>query len=313
MVSLSAGAAALLSLFNVSIRRRTGVGAAIAGLYLVAFVGYYLLWYRRYAFWAACLWALAEFATVVALGMYVRARRQLVASLRERAEQAETAQQLLAEQARQAERTRIAQEMHDVLGHRVSLMALHAGALEVRPDLPPAAVAEPPALIRSTARQATGGPAGHYRRAARRRRRRGRGAARTAAVVCGTSSPLVDGIPPGRDERRPGDAGRGAGDGTRTAGPGCLPDRPRGPDQRGKHAAGAATTVSLSGRAGQGLQVTIRNRLPVGPARRIRRCPGQGWDWPGLTERVALAGGTLSHGPSSDGTFVVSAALRWPP
>jgi hypothetical protein len=31
----------------------------------------------------------------------------------------------------------------------------------------------------------------------------------------------------------------------------------------------------------------------------------------GLADRVALSGGTLSHGPSPDGDFVVAAALRW--
>ena len=139
------GGRGFLALLNVSIRRRTRVGPAIAGLYQVAFVGYYLLWYRRYPFWAAWLWALTEFAAVVARGMYIRARRQLVASLRDRAEQAEAAQQVLALQARHAERARIAGEMHDVLGHRVSLMALHAGALEVRPDLPPDKVPKLPA------------------------------------------------------------------------------------------------------------------------------------------------------------------------
>ena len=102
----------------------------------------------------ASLWALTEFSAVVAWGMYIRARRQLLASLRERVTHAEAAQKLQAEQGRHAERTRIAQEMHDVLGHRISLMALHAGALEVRPDLPPAEVAEAAGLIRSTARQA---------------------------------------------------------------------------------------------------------------------------------------------------------------
>ena len=311
VVSLSAGAAALLALLNVSIRRRTGVGAAIAGLYLVAFVGYYLLWYRRYAFWAACLWALAEFATVVALGMYVRARRQLVASLRERAEQAETAQQLLAHQARQAERTRIAQEMHDVLGHRVSLMALHAGALEVRPDLPPAAVAEAAGLIRSTARQALEDLRGIV--GVLRDGDGGGDEAPRAPQPC-----LRDIVPLVEESRR---AGMNVALEMRVEAPEMAPE-PLGRDayrivrealtNAGKHAAGAATTVSLAGRPGHGLQVTIRNRLPAGPAA-DPPLPGAGMGLAGLTERVALSGGTLLHGPSSDGTFVVSAALRWPP
>ena len=61
---------------------------------------------------------------------------------------------LHADNARMAERTRIAREMHDVLAHRISLIALHAGGLEVRPDLPPEKVRETAELLRSTARQA---------------------------------------------------------------------------------------------------------------------------------------------------------------
>jgi signal transduction histidine kinase len=62
----------------------------------------------------------------VAWGMFVRARRQLLLSLRERALRAEEDQRLHEDTARMAERTRIAREMHDVLTHRISLMALHA-------------------------------------------------------------------------------------------------------------------------------------------------------------------------------------------
>ena len=45
-------------------------------------------------------------------------------------------------QAREAERTRIAREMHDSLSHRLALISLHAGALEYRDDLDPAAARE---------------------------------------------------------------------------------------------------------------------------------------------------------------------------
>jgi signal transduction histidine kinase len=65
------------------------------------------------------------------LGLYIGARRRLVHALRERVERVEYEQELLAEQARADERTRLATEMHDVVTHRVSLMVLQAGALGV--------------------------------------------------------------------------------------------------------------------------------------------------------------------------------------
>src|SRR6478736_7122969 len=87
-------------------------------------------------------------------GAYVGARRDLVASLRDRAVRAEEERERRAEQARLAERARIAREMHDVLAHKVSLIALQAGGLEVNPGIGAERVRQSAGQIRSTAREA---------------------------------------------------------------------------------------------------------------------------------------------------------------
>jgi signal transduction histidine kinase len=68
------------------------------------------------------------------------AHRELVAGLND-------------ELARQAERERLAQEVHDALGHRLSLLALHAGALQMRAGDDPA-MRESADLVRWGAEQA---------------------------------------------------------------------------------------------------------------------------------------------------------------
>ena len=62
-----------------------------------------------------------------------RGPRELVATLHDRAERAEREQALRVAQARTNERARIAREMHEVLAHRISLVAMHAGALPTGP------------------------------------------------------------------------------------------------------------------------------------------------------------------------------------
>jgi signal transduction histidine kinase len=69
-------------------------------------------------------------------GRVWRHSRTLIWSGWERAERLEREQRLVSEQVRLRERARIAQDMHDVLGHELSLVALRAGALKLAQGLP---------------------------------------------------------------------------------------------------------------------------------------------------------------------------------
>ncbi len=100
-------------------------------------------------------------APPVLTGLYVGARRRLMESLRERADSLERELQLLAERAeeraewaRGEERTRIAREMHDVVAHRVSLMVVHAAALQAVARKDPEKAVRNAALVGDMGRQA---------------------------------------------------------------------------------------------------------------------------------------------------------------
>lgn len=97
----------------------------------------------------------------VLLGLYVGARRRLMESLQERADSLERELSLLADRAeeraewaRQEERTRIAREMHDVVAHRVSLMVVHAAALQAVAGKDPEKAVRNAALVGDMGRQA---------------------------------------------------------------------------------------------------------------------------------------------------------------
>ena len=70
------------------------------------------------------------------IGRYRQQHAELLTAGWNRAEQLEREQRAVAEQARLRERTRIAEDMHDSLGHELSLIALRAAALEVDAELP---------------------------------------------------------------------------------------------------------------------------------------------------------------------------------
>ncbi|MGP3971796.1 sensor histidine kinase [Streptomyces sp. 6N223] len=109
----------------------------------------------------SALFGIAAVVPPVLLGMYVRARRRLVESLRDRADGLERELVLLADRAeerahwaRGEERRRIAREMHDVVAHRVSLMVVHAAALQAVARKDPEKAARNAALIGDMGRQA---------------------------------------------------------------------------------------------------------------------------------------------------------------
>ncbi|MCX4526232.1 MULTISPECIES: sensor histidine kinase [unclassified Streptomyces] len=97
----------------------------------------------------------------VLFGLYIGARRRLMESLQERADSLERELSLLADRAeeraewaRTEERTRIAREMHDVVAHRVSLMVVHAAALQAVAAKDPVKAARNAALVGDMGRQA---------------------------------------------------------------------------------------------------------------------------------------------------------------
>jgi signal transduction histidine kinase len=305
--SMSATAAGLVALFSLAVHRSPPRVVVVACLHVPTAV-LCAIALGRTDILSVAGWTVLLAVAAIAWGMFVRARRQLLLTLRERAERAEADQVLRAEGARMAERSRIAREMHDVLAHRISLVALHAGALEVRPDLPAEQVRETAELLRSTARQALEelrGVIGVLREEP------GQAPAPTAPQPTLADIPrLVE------DTRRAGvrlvldmEVDQPA-----TASGALGRDAYRIVQEAltniAKHARGTDGRVQVKGAPGQGLHVRVSNRLPIrvpaGPA-----LPGAGAGLLGLQERVTLAGGVLVHGPDGAGNFVVNADLRW--
>jgi signal transduction histidine kinase len=240
--------------------------------------------------------------------MFIRARRQLLSTLRDRAQRAEADQLVRAESARLAERTRIAREMHDVLAHRISLVALHAGALEVALDLPPAQVRESAALLRLTAHQAL-----EELRDVIGVLRKEPGQERASTVP----QPTLADIPRLVEEtRRAGakvDFEMQVDDAASAPGP-LGRDAYRIVQEAltniGKHARGTHARVRVAGAPNRGLHVSVWNPSALGAHARPA-LPGSGTGLLGLQERVTLANGVLVHGPDASGDFVVEADLPW--
>lgn len=214
-----------------------------------------------------------------ALGRILRQQDQLVV--------------MSADQARLQERARIARDMHDTLGHELSLLALCAAALEMAPDLD------------------------EQHRAAAAELRAGAGAAtrRLAEII----TVLRDGAPAPLEPVN--DRIEDLVERARRAGVTVSldwnggEDLPPGVDRAAyrvvqeavtnamKHAPTAPVRVHVS-TVGGTTTVTVTNPLPPG----LRRGPGSRAGLASLHERVRLAGGTVSGGPRGE-LFEVVAVL----
>ncbi|MPY62538.1 sensor histidine kinase, partial [Streptomyces spongiae] len=145
-------------------------GMSFLGVFIVAYVqtthgnvrgDAAAMWGEWFPPFVSLTMAIGLTAPPVLLGLYVGARRRLMESLRERADSLERELQLLAERAeeraewaRGEERTRIAREMHDVVAHRVSLMVVHAAALQAVARKDPEKAVKNAALVGDMGRQA---------------------------------------------------------------------------------------------------------------------------------------------------------------
>lgn len=252
--------------------------------------------------WFAVL-DVAVHAALLGWGQWNQARHQVLWSLRERARKAEAEQGRRVAEARALERTRMAREMHDVLAHRLSLLATYAGALEYRPDSSPEKLAKAAGVIRTGVHQALD------------ELREVINVLRDEDVYEGRPQPTFHDLTALVAESR--EAGTTIAYDDLVADATTLPPATgrtayrivqEGLTNARKHAAGHPVTLTVTGQPGDGLRIALTNPGSNGAS----LTPGSGTGLVGLTERVQLAGGTLDHGRLPDGGFRLEASLPWP-
>ncbi|MFG2329391.1 sensor histidine kinase [Streptomyces sp. NPDC048604] len=269
-------------------------------------------------------------APPVLLGLYVGARRRLMESLRERADSLEQELSLLADRAeeraqwaRQEERTRIAREMHDVVAHRVSLMVVHAAALQAVALKDPQKAVKNAALVGDMGRQALTelrGMLGVLREEAPARAPEpvplaavGLAAAAAAAEAAAEDGPCLDALEELVEQSRlagvvvelavMGEARSYAAEVERTA----YRVVQEALTNVHKHAAGARVVVRLAHREAEVAMQVENGPSDAGAA--DAQLPSGGNGLVGMRERVNRLGGVFVSGPTDAGGFRVSAVL----
>jgi len=307
-VSATAGGPATLALVSLSTRRKWREIIPIAAISLVASA---LL--NKFNPVATDGWVVATTAIVsiigvtVGWGLYIGSRRELLATLRDRAHAAEAEQSLRVAQAQGAERARIAREMHDVLAHRISMVAMHAGALAYRTDLSVDEIQRTSSIIQENAHRALV----------------------DLRVVLGILRDGPDDSAPELPQPSISDLAsliaeaRSTGltidftcsidsaSVTEMTGRTAYRVVQEGLTNARKHAPDTDVQVHVSGTASDGLNVIVSNPLRIGSHRLA--APPSGLGLIGLAERVELAGGRLHHEVTAEREFVLEAWLPWQP
>lgn len=265
--------------------------------------------------WQNAIVMILVLALNLMIGLYIGGRRELLQSLREQASSAQREEQALMQGARAGERTRIAREMHDVLAHRLSLVALHSGALEYRSDLTPSETREAAGIIRQNAhlalselRDVLGMLRDPNTLFADEHDRPQPTLAELPGLLeqsraIGTPTDLV--IQPGLEAKLallPESTGRHMYRVIQEA----LTNARR-------HAPGEPLNLMLSGKPGKEIHMSARNRLVSNhsEAGAPEALPSSGLGLVGLGERLRLAGGDLIIDDATNGEFHMEAWLPW--
>jgi signal transduction histidine kinase len=304
-LSLSGGLAGPFAVFRAAQLGRPRWAVAAAALHVATGLPYHHLFplpgmpWAVYAVIIPLLYALA-----VTLGLLSRARRLVIAGLRESAarDRERYEEQLAA--TRHEERERIAREMHDVLAHRISLLSVHAGALEFRAGSAAAPstaeIGDAARVIRENAHLAVED-------------------LRELLALLRADEDLTTARPQPRlaDLARLAEEACSAGQQVDLAvdvDAAALRESTQRTVYRvvqesltnaRKHAPRAPVRVRVSG-TGAGVRVAVDNAVPVGVT--DADLPRGGSGLVGLAERVRLDGGTLAHGIDG-GRFRVLAEL----
>jgi signal transduction histidine kinase len=306
-----AAPAGLIAYFTVAVHRRFAVVAWLGALGITTLSISYAIQVNdrpelQTSLWLSLLTLALLHVAVAASGMYVRARRELLASLRERAERAEAAQSEHAEHVRAMERTRIAREMHDVLAHRISLLSMHAGSLEFSPGASQEEVARAAGVIRISAhaaledlREVIG---------VLRQEPSDEALERPLPTLADVPALVQESRQAGMTVHSELDLGE-AGSAPESVGRNAYRIVQEGLTNARKHGRDTAVDLTMTGAPGTGLTIQLRNPLPVN--RDDSEIPGAGAGLIGLAERVALANGRLEHGVTAGG-YQLQAWLPWP-